>query len=156
MSPVASDDHRQRMTISELNKQRVLEFVVEVLNGGRLELIDDLVARDFIGQLECAGAAIIGPEGVRRFVSHRRIAYPGIYLHVEDQIAEDDRVATRWRATAGSDSQVTGGPGAAGSGGITITRMLAGKQVEAYTHSSWSWYRSLAAAFPRSQRPVSS
>jgi len=125
-----------QMSVSELNKQRVLVFVVEVLNGGRVELIDELVARDFIGQLECAGAAIIGPEGVRRFVSRLRIAYPGIYLHVEDQIAEEDRVVTRWRATGQSGAAAVGGPGAPEGGGITITRMLAGKQVEAYTHAS--------------------
>ena len=73
---------------------------MEVLNEGRLELIDDLVAKDFIGRLGCVGAAITGPDGVRRFVSHRRVACPDIYIKIEDQIAEDDRVVTRWRATA--------------------------------------------------------
>ena len=57
------------MSVSEQNKQRVLQFFLEVLNDGRLELIDDLVAKDFIGRLTCVGAAITGPDGMRRFVS---------------------------------------------------------------------------------------
>ena len=124
------------MSVSDHNKQRVLQFFLEVLNDGRLELIDDLVAKDFIGRLTCVGAAITGPDGMRRFVSDRRAARPDVYLQVEDQIAEDDRVVTRWRASAGTRGASTSSPGALTCGGITITRLLAGKQVDAYTRCS--------------------
>ena len=121
------------MSVSEQNKQRVLQFFLEVLNDGRLELIDDLVAKDFIGRLTCVGAAITGPDGMRRFVSHRRAARPDVYVQVEDQIAEDDRVVTRWRATAVAPAALASSPGALACRGITIIRLLAGKQVDAYT-----------------------
>ena len=48
---------------------------------------------------------MIGPEGVRQLVSSRRRAHPDLYIKIEDQIAEDDRVVTRWQATT-----TAGGP----------------------------------------------
>ena len=85
--------------VSELNKLRVRLFIEAVLNEGRLELIDELIAADYVGHLPCAEPEVTGPAGVRQFVSSRRRAHPGLYVKIEDQIAEDDRVVTRWRAT---------------------------------------------------------
>jgi predicted SnoaL-like aldol condensation-catalyzing enzyme len=123
-------------TVSELNKLKVQLFVEEVLNEGRLELIDELVAADYIGHVPGAGTAVIGPEGVRRLVSTCRRARPGLYVKIEYQIAEDDRVVTRWRATtAAAGAQ----PAAACAGripccaGISVVRFLAGLQVDSHT-----------------------
>jgi hypothetical protein len=113
-------------TASELNKQKVRLFVDAVWNEGRLELIDELVAADYIGRFPHIDGAVHGPEGVRRLVSRGRHVYPDLYVKIEDQIAEDDRVATRWRATAPSgDPQCYVG--------ISIVRLLAGKQVDSHT-----------------------
>jgi predicted SnoaL-like aldol condensation-catalyzing enzyme len=124
------------MSVSDVNKQKVRQFIEEVLNEGRLELIDELVAKDFIGRLGCAVVALNGPDGVRRFVSGRRMACPDLYMKIEDQIAEDDRVVTRWRTTtrgpAAPVSTASIGP-CGHCAGITIIRLLAGKQVDAHT-----------------------
>ena len=113
-------------TASEINKRKVRLFVEAVWNEGHLELIDELVAADYIGRFPQIDGAVHGPEGVRRLVSHGRDAYPDLYVKIEDQIAEDDRVATRWRATAPS-----GDPRC--YVGISIVRLLAGKQVDSHT-----------------------
>jgi hypothetical protein len=42
-------------SVSELNKQKVRLFVEAVWNEGRLELIDELVADDYVGHKVCAG-----------------------------------------------------------------------------------------------------
>ena len=107
---------------SELNKRKVRLFVEAVWNEGRLELIDELVATDFIGRFPPVDGAVRGPDGVRRLVSRGRRTYPDLYVKIEDQIAEDDRVAMRWRATA-SECYA----------GISIIRLLAGKQVDSHT-----------------------
>jgi hypothetical protein len=124
------------MSVSDLNKRKVRQFFDEVLNEGRLDLIDELVARDFVGRLGGMAVDLNGPEDVRRFVSDRRGACPELYVKVEDQIAEDDRVATRWQATIWVPQPGAGaarlGP-SAGCAGITIIRLLAGKQVDAHT-----------------------
>ena len=87
------------MSVSELNKRKVRLFVEAVWNEGRLELIDELVAADYVGHVPCLEPTVLGPEGVRRLVSSRRRAHPDLYIKIDDQIAEDDRVVTRWHAT---------------------------------------------------------
>jgi predicted SnoaL-like aldol condensation-catalyzing enzyme len=121
------------MSVSELNKQKVRQFYEEVLNEGRLELIDELVAEDFIGRVGGLAPALNGREGVRRFVSRQRDQWPDLYIKIEDQLAEGDRVVTRWRATHALVPTASSGPDSRCAGN-TIVRLLAGKQVDAHTH----------------------
>ncbi len=117
---------------SELNKRKVRLFVEAVWNEGRLELIDELVAANYLGRVPRIERGVQGPEGVRRLVACGRRAHPDLHIKIDDQIAEDDRVATRWRAT-------TEAPVALAAtyptcyAGITIIRLLAGKQVDSHT-----------------------
>ena len=125
------------MSISELNKRKVQRFFEEVLNDGQLELIDELVARDFIGRLGGIASAVTGPDGVRRFAADQRIACPDLYVLIQDQIAEGDRVVTRWRASGRAlnspDPTAPAGP-TPRCARITVVRLLAGMQVDAHTH----------------------
>jgi len=115
---------------TEQNKEKVRLFVEAVLNEGRLELIDELVGDDYVGHLPDAAEGVFGPQGLRRLVASRRGACPGLHVRILDQIAEDDRVATRWRATSGARA-----PGIPVNSceGISIVRLLAGKQVDSHT-----------------------
>ena len=121
---------------SALNKEKVRLFVEAVWNEGRLELIDELVAADYVGRVPRIERGVHGPDGVRRLVSRGRRAHPDLYVKIEDQIAEEDRVATRWRATTKAP---VGGTTTAPTGrtqcyaGISIIRLLAGKQVDSHT-----------------------
>jgi predicted SnoaL-like aldol condensation-catalyzing enzyme len=123
-------------SVSELNKQKVRLFVEAVWNEGRLELIDQLVAADYIGYFPCIQTPVTGPEGVSRLVSDQRRAHPGLSIKIEDQIAEDDRVVTCWRATTAAPRAR---PSAASDGrtpycaGISVIRFLAGRQVDSRT-----------------------
>ena len=93
--------------VSELNKLKVRLFVEAVLNEGRLDLIDELVAADFLGHVPGAGPVVIGPEGVRAAGGRATAAPdPGLYIKIEDQIAEDDRVATCWQATVSGAERI--------------------------------------------------
>ena len=112
---------------SELNKRKVRLFVEAVWNEGRLELIDELVAANFLGRVPRIESGVQGPEGVRRLVACGRRAHPDLYIKIDDQIAEDDRVATRWRATTAPSGRTPYYVG------ISIIRLLAGKQVESHT-----------------------
>jgi len=115
--------------VSELNKRKVCLFVELVWNEGRLDLIDDLIADDYVGRVPCLEVAVLGPPGVRRLVAGRRHADPDLHIKIEDQLAEDDRVATRWHATTSRD----GNGRTPHYAGISITRLLAGKQVDSHT-----------------------
>jgi predicted ester cyclase len=72
--------------VSEPNKAIVRRLIEEVLNGGRLELIDDLYAA------ELAPAA-------RRWIAPFRAAFPDVHMEVVDLIAEDDKVVGRFRCS---------------------------------------------------------
>jgi predicted SnoaL-like aldol condensation-catalyzing enzyme len=118
--------------VSERNKTKVQLFVEAVWNEGRLELIDELIAADHLGQVWCLKEPVVGPQGVRRLVASRRRAYPDLQIKIVDQIAEHDLVVTRWRATARAPSA----PAETGRlciwSGISVIRLLAGKQVDAH------------------------
>jgi len=126
----------QMKNVSEFNKLRVQLFIEAVLNEGRLDLIDELIAADFVGHIPCAEPEVTGPAGVRQLVSSRRHAHPGLHIKIEDQIAEEDRVVTRWHATVPAreaQAPVTPAGRTACCAGISIIRLLAGKQVDSHT-----------------------
>lgn len=107
-------------------------FVEAVLNEGHIELIDELVAVDYVGDILCPEQTVIGRAELRRLVMGQRRVYPDLYVKIEDEIAERDLVVLRWRATA-----TTPETGASGGclcwTGISVIRLLAGRQVDTYT-----------------------
>ena len=117
--------------ITEHNKRKVRLFIEAVWNQGRVEMIDELVADDYVGRVPCLDSGVVGPHGVRRLVVGGRRAHPDLHVKVEDQIAEEDRVVTRWRATTTAQTACDGG--APCYAGISIIRLLAGKQVDSHT-----------------------
>lgn len=124
-------------SVSDSNKRKVQLFVEAVCNQGRLELIDDLVAANYRGRISGLREGVVGREGVRRLVSNRRRAYPDLYIKIESQIAEEDLVTTCWRAwsrLAGARSGLSAAGGRGCCQGVSIVRLLAGKQVESVNH----------------------
>jgi predicted SnoaL-like aldol condensation-catalyzing enzyme len=121
------------IAVSQLNKQKVRLFVEAVLNEGRVELIDELVAVDFVGRGPCAERDVVGRVQLRRFVTDHRLAHPDMYIRIEDEIAEDDLVAMRWRATARMPESASTSNHTQFWEGISLVRLLAGRQVDSYT-----------------------
>ncbi len=121
-------------SVTERNKEKVRLFVDAVLNEGRLELIEELVAADFVAHLTGISSPVVGPAEVARLVSSGRRAYPDLYIKIDDQIAEEDRVVVRWRATATPVLTASRVPArSARWAGVSIVRFLAGKQVDVRT-----------------------
>jgi predicted ester cyclase len=148
----------QMKNVSELNKLRVRLFIEAVLNEGRLELIDELIAADYVGHIPCAEPEVTGLAGVRQLVSNHRRAHPGLYIKIDDQIAEDDRVVTRWHATIPArEAQAPLAPAgrAARCAGISITRLLAGKQVDSHTECTSLAASPALASLPITPQPES-
>ena len=69
--------------MSEANKAMVRRLVDEVLNGGDLDVIDQLYAP------ELAPAA-------RRWIGPFRAAFPDVHMEILDLVAEDDTVVGRF------------------------------------------------------------
>src|SRR5215212_1041403 len=85
---------RSRVSAEE-NKAIFRRYVEEVSNRGNLEVADEIFDRYLAHQPD--GAVLErGPEDVKRFMAEFRHAFSGFSSSVEDQIAEGDKVMTRW------------------------------------------------------------
>jgi len=73
--------------VSEPNKATMRRLVEEVLNGGRLEVIDELYAP------QLAAAA-------RQWITPFRASFPDVHMEVVELIAEDDKVVGRFVCSA--------------------------------------------------------
>jgi predicted ester cyclase len=76
-----------------------------------------------------------GLEGMKRTIELNRTAFPDMQLVVEDRVAEDDKVVTRWRGEMTHLGELGGAPPSGKHvtiSGITIDRFEDGKIVEAW------------------------
>ena len=113
-------------------------FFDEVWSRGKLDLVHELFAPESVGHPSGPEEPVRGPEGVKEYVGGLRAGVPDLTMEVEDQIAEGDRVATRWTAHGTHDGELIGidptGRTATVSG-ITIQRIGDGGQiVEGWTN----------------------
>ena len=80
------------------NKALMRRFYAQVANKGRLELIDLLVAPNFV-EHETFPGLDPGREGVHQFFAMMRSAFPDLHFAVDDLIAEGTKVAARLTIT---------------------------------------------------------
>jgi steroid delta-isomerase-like uncharacterized protein len=120
---------------TEENKAIVRRLNDEVWTEGRLEVIDELIADDFVTTVVGAPEQIRGPQGFREFVAMYRKAFPDLRITVDEQIAEGETVVTRWTATGTNEGELMGMPASgkqATTAGININRVAGGKLVEGW------------------------
>ena len=79
------------------NKAIVRRFVEDYQTGGDERALAELVAPDVLDHARAPGSAP-GVEGVRQLFDAFRAAFPDFRARIDDQVAEDDKVVTRWRA----------------------------------------------------------
>jgi steroid delta-isomerase-like uncharacterized protein len=114
------------------------QMIEEVFNKGRLDLIGELIAPEFVGHDPALPQDIAGPEGQREVVGSYRTAFPDLEVTIDDQIAEGDRVVTRWTARGTHTGDLWGIPGTGKQvtvTGTSIDRNKDGRIVE--TWSQW-------------------
>lgn len=83
---------------TEENKNTFRRYVEEVSNKGNLDVVDEIFGR-YVSHQPDGRTEERRPEDVKRFIIEFRQAFPEFHLTVEDQIAEGDKVVTRWRAS---------------------------------------------------------
>jgi steroid delta-isomerase-like uncharacterized protein len=117
--------------MSEQNKALARRIFEEIENRGDLTTADQIFASDFVNHLPFG--EMHGIEGAKQFASMLRTAFPDLHTTVEDQIAEGDRVATRWNARGTHRGEFQGVPASGRQmkiTGMTICRIVDGKIVE--------------------------
>jgi steroid delta-isomerase-like uncharacterized protein len=77
------------------NKIVITRLFEDILNGRRLEMLDDIVALDYIDHYPIAGRPP-GPARVRQQMSRLFVSFPDVNYSLEDLVAEGDLVAVRY------------------------------------------------------------
>ena len=85
---------------AEAHKALTLRFVEEVINKGNLAACDELVALDFV-ELDPLPGQEQGREGLKQIITMLLRAFPDMVWTVAEQVAEGDKVVSRfvWRGT---------------------------------------------------------
>lgn len=121
----------------EENKAVIRRFLEEVFGGGDLELVDELFAPDYVLHDPAVPGEVRGPDGIRQYVDMYRSAYPDTHFTIEDQLAEDDEVVTRWTGQGTQEGELMG-IAPTGTrvtvGGIEVDRVSGGRIQETWVN----------------------
>ena len=95
--------------MSKQNKALVRRFLDQVYNNARPEVIDELLADDFVDHTAPPDQAP-GAAGTRQVYSMFRTAFPDLRVDIHDLVAENDWVAVRATFTGTSRGPLMGAP----------------------------------------------
>jgi steroid delta-isomerase-like uncharacterized protein len=97
-------------TTPEQNITTAHRYFDEVMNQGKLEVINEIMTPDFQFIIPTQPAPIAGFENMSNFVTYLRNAFPDIKFTVEREIATDNKVAMRWTITGTHKGEFLGMP----------------------------------------------
>jgi steroid delta-isomerase-like uncharacterized protein len=144
---------------AEQNKATVRRLFDEVWSNGNLDVADELLADAYVFHDPMA-PGIRGPEGFKRMVAMYRAGYPDLRFTVEDQLAEGDKVATRWSCEGTHRGELLGIPATGkrtNTSGIDIARFEEGKIVEDWSRwDALGWLQQLGVVPPIGKAEVPS
>ena len=83
-------------------------YIDECWNRGRIDLVDELVDADFIDHLPIEAELPNGIDGLKSMIDLVRLGFSDFHIDVEDMIAEDDRVVTRFLVKGTQDGPFFG------------------------------------------------
>ncbi len=127
--------------MSEENKILACRFLQEVFSEGDLEEAGELFAEGFVLHDPAIPEEVRGPEGVKGYVGMYRAAYPDTNFTLEDQIAEGDRVVTRWTGRGTHQGELMG---VAPTGSrVEVPGILFDRVSEGKIEESWVVYDAL-------------
>ena len=122
---------------AESNKALSRRVLEESFNAGNIDVIDELVTTDFVNHDAALPEPMVGPDAAKATISGYRTAFPDLRITIEEQIADDQGVATRWSAKGTHEGDLMGmaptGKQATVTG-ITIDRIVDGRIAESWTN----------------------
>ena len=95
---------------AEENKAIMRRFWGVWEQGNFIELIDELLAPDYINHSPGTPDQPAGPEGVKAVVSMFRSGMPDLKVTIDDMIAEGDKVVTRYTIEGTHEGELFGVP----------------------------------------------
>ncbi len=126
--------------MSQENKALVRSFL-DAFVAGDVEYVGSLLAPEYVDHNPFPGTEG-DAEGTKQLVTTMHNSFSDMGMTVEDQIAEGDKVVTRWSATGTHSGELMGIPASGNSvkvEGYAIDRISEGKIVE-----HWELFDNLA------------
>jgi steroid delta-isomerase-like uncharacterized protein len=126
---------------AEQNKAIARRWAEEVWSKGNFGLIEELVAPEYVAHDPADPEEVRGTEAIRRYIETFRTAFPDMQLSVEDQVAEAEKVLTRWTARGthrGDFFDIAPSGNRLEIAGMSLDRFSGGRFVE-----SWENYDAL-------------
>ena len=111
------------------NSAIVRRFIEETINQGQIDSVGQFVWEDVTEQVPFPGQGP-GLEGLKDVLRGMRAAFPDLYFSVEEQIAEGDKVLSRFEWTGTHQGEFLGVPATGRSvrvGGMVVDRLQAGR-----------------------------
>ena len=90
------------------NKEFARRWNEEIWGQQNTDIIDDLVAEEFVGHDASRPEPVRGPDGVREVVKMLFSAFPDTQVDLEEIVAEDDRIAMRITASGTHEGEFMG------------------------------------------------
>jgi steroid delta-isomerase-like uncharacterized protein len=125
----------------EENKAILRRAVEEVICGGNLDLMDELVAPDFVNHRSIAtgeASHSVGIENFRQEIMRLRSVFPDIGMTTIHLLADGDKVVEHYQFRGTHRGEFMGVPATGKrveSSGITIARIANGKLAERWNSS---------------------
>ena len=138
------------MLVSEKNKALVRRWLYEVFTRVDLDKADELFASNYTLHDPSFPRDVHGPEGIKRYVNAYRAAFPDLGITVEDQLAEADKVVTRWTVRGTHSGEFLG---LAPTGDVvTVSGYEFYRIVSGMIDESWVGYHPFAGPVPDLER----
>lgn len=124
----------------EQNRALARRFIEDVVNRGDLAAIDEIFAKNYVNYQHHhpdSTRIVRGIEAWKKFISEFRRAFPDFHETIEDQIAEGDKVVTRFTSKDTHKGNLMGIKPTNKQlswTGIAIDRIESGKIVESWVN----------------------
>ena len=82
-------------SLAEQNKQIVQRYFTEVWNGGKLEVLNELLDKQYINHTPSTPNPPVGPDGLKPIVAAIRRAFPDLHFEIKELIANDSMAVAR-------------------------------------------------------------
>lgn len=92
--------------MAQANIQTSRRVIEEAFGEGRLEILDELCADEFVDHDPIQGDR--GLDDVKQTISDYRAAFPDLEFTVEDVFAAEDKVVIRWSAQGTFENEFMG------------------------------------------------
>jgi steroid delta-isomerase-like uncharacterized protein len=123
---------------TEVARQLAHRYFDEFCSGRQLNIANELFTSNHVFHDPAIPGVLPGPEGMKQTIAVYHQAFPDAHWQIDDMLATDDTVVTRWTGSGTQTNALAGNPPIPPTGkrvivaGITIQHIAGGKIAESW------------------------